>query len=134
MQFLKESAVLAGFPDPLIAGPGCCAAVQYSATLDSSKDKSIIMIDFGQINTSIAGIKFGTSNRQSNINVTGSAWTSVFSGMHMDRIAEDMIVKNAAKLEIISSEQRASIHRSAVLLKEKLTSNENFIMAVPLFS
>ena len=130
VQFFKESASLAGFPVPLIVFSGSGAAVQYASTMDTFKDKSIMMVDFGQINTCMTHVKFNSTNRKNTINVSGNVCTPLYSGKYLNTVSTELIIKHAAKKGSISSNEKLSIAYSATVLKEKLTSNENYMMAV----
>lgn len=130
VQFLKESAKLAGFPVPMVVFSGSSAAVQYGSTMDSYKEKSIIMLDFGQMNTCITHVKYNNINKKNSITATGYNCSSLYSGQYLDNACTNLIVSKAAKKSALSDSEKQPILHSARALKEKLTSNENFMMAV----
>lgn len=133
-QFIKESAVAAGFPIPYISSSGACAAVQYASTVDVTKAKSIAIIDFGELNTCLHLVNFSSVNKKNIINVSGSYCTHIYSGRFITEKCADLIVKSTAKKQLDPELGRKTIIQSASSLKEKLTSNEYYMMAVQTIS
>jgi molecular chaperone DnaK (HSP70) len=126
--FVKECALSAGLPSPIIVFSGACAAVQYSVTCDSSSEKSVIVLDFGELNTCITHVNLDFG-KQNNITVSSYQCSPLYSGKSITNTCIDLIASKSG-IRDQSMEDRLSLLGSASVLKEKLTSNENYIMAV----
>lgn len=133
IQFIKTSALIAGFSDPKVVYSGLALATQYASILAKfpESNSTIVFADFGHRNVSFSVAKYLLKGGTGLVSFVGQAFLPILSGQKVDDACVKLIHESTShSTKELSEERLQFILPFAQILKKKLTANEDYTMAV----